>query len=63
MVAALLAERGDDRTFEARRQHVIRAIEGGDLEGAYKANPDGVTSPWLIPVEVVEEWFHASRSS
>ena len=56
-IVALLQEQGDDRSQDAIRVHVIRAIESGSLAGAYKVNPDKVTSPWLVPAESVEAWI------
>ena len=59
-IAKLLQTQGDTRSFDAIRVHVIRAIESGALEKAYKANPNKQTSPWLVPVESVEAWLNAS---
>ena len=58
-IVALLQKQGDDRSVDAIRIHVIRAIEGGSLAGAYKVNPDKITSPWLVPAESVEGWVDA----
>ena len=58
-IAKLLKAHGDERSLDAIRVHVIRAIESGSLGGAYKVNPDKVTSPWLVPAESVEKWTNA----
>ena len=55
-IAKMLKSGGDDRSLDAIRVHVIRAIESGSLGGAYKVNPDRQTSPWLVPAESVEAW-------
>ena len=60
-IVAVLHARGDKRSADAIRIHVIRAIEAGSLTGAYKVNPDKVTSPWLVPAENVEVWLAKSR--
>ena len=59
-IAKLLKGHGDERTLDAIRVHVIRAIESGSLAGAYKVNPDKQTSPWLVPAESVQRWTNAS---
>ena len=56
-ITALLQEQGDDRSQDAIRVHVIRAIENKSLVGAYKVNPKKKTSPWLVPAESVEAWL------
>ena len=58
-IAKLLKGHGDERSLDAIRVHVIRAIESGSLAGAYKVNPDKQTSPWLVPVESVQRWTNA----
>ena len=60
-IAKLLKSHGDNRSLDAIRVHVIRAIESGSLGGAYKVNPDKVTSPWLVPAESVQRWLDGSR--
>ena len=59
-IAKMLKNGGDNRSLDAIRVHVIRAIESGSLAGAYKVNPDRVTSPWLVPAESVQRWTSAS---
>ena len=58
-IAKLLKGQGDNRSLDAIRVHVIRAIEGGSLPGAFKVNPGKQTSPWLVPAESVEAWIDA----
>ena len=58
-ITALLQEQGDDRSQDAIRVHVIRAIESGSLPGAFKVNPGKQTSPWLVPAASVEAWLDA----
>ena len=56
-IAQRMKALGDQRTLEALRMHVVRAIQGGTLSGAYKVNPDRETSPWLVPIENAEKWL------
>ena len=58
-IARRLQASGHERSLDAIRVHVIRAIESGALPGAFKVNPDRVTSPWLVPAESVEAWTNA----
>lgn len=57
----LMAALGDDRSYYARYMHVQRAIDAGAFPGAFKLNPGGITSPWLIPVEEAEAWLSAEN--
>ena len=58
-IARLMQERGDPRSMDTIRVHIIRAIESGSLPGAFKVNPDKVTSPWLVPHESAWGWLDA----
>ena len=65
-IATMMKERGDERSIEALRVHVSRTIRehiknDGPLASAYKANPGRSTSPWLVPVDAVEEWFASAE--
>jgi len=60
-LALRLQERGDTRSLTAINKFLIRAVNAGAFPNAYKAEPRGVTSPWLIPVEDAERWLEVER--
>ena len=47
----------DGRSKPAREMQVRRALEENCFPGARKLNPEGETSPWLIPVREAMTWL------
>jgi len=62
-LALRLQERGDARSLTAINKFLIRAINDGVFPNAYKAEPRGITSPWLIPVEDAERWLEVEKNA